>query len=123
MPSSKSTYSRPNKPTIPVYRPPSQPTARPTAQPVPQQNNQNQQPTIGQSIKKGIGLGIGWSVGTGLFNTVFGTKEPTPQVIHTETKVVEKITTCENLRQMLEKSFDYQEREKLEKQIKENCPG
>lgn len=113
------TFSRPT--TIPVYRPPPAAT-QPTPQPVPQQNIQIQQPTFGQSIKQGIGAGIGWSVGTSLFNTIFGSNKPATQVIHTETKVVEKVTTCENLRKMLQHTFDYQEREKLEKQIKENCP-
>jgi hypothetical protein len=112
---SKPSYSMPSKQTPlasvpkPVYHP-----RPPTQNSYPQQS----QPTFGQSIKQGIGAGVGWSIGTGIFNTIFGTNKP--QV--TETKVVEKVTTCENLRKMLEKSFDYKEREKLEKQIKENCP-
>jgi hypothetical protein len=51
----------------------------------------------------------------------FWYQQTRPQVIQTETKVVEKVTTCENLRKMLQHTFNYQEREKLEKQIKENC--
>jgi hypothetical protein len=100
----------------PVYHPPpSQPSQNSYPQP-----SQPSQPTFGQSIKQGIGAGVGWSIGTGVFNTIFGTNRP--QVIHhTETKVVEKVTTCENLREMLAKTFDYHQREKLEKQIKENC--
>lgn len=99
---------------MPIYNlPPKQP------QPTPQKNIQIDH-TLGLSIKQGIGAGIGWNVGTGLFNMVFGSNKP-QQVIHTETKVVEKVTTCENLRKMLEKSFNYQDRERLEKQIKENC--
>lgn len=108
-----SSSKSPTTNTIPVYR---QPPA--ATQPAPQQNIQVQQPTFGQSIKQGIGAGIGWSVGTSLFNTILGTNKP-QQVIHTETKVV---TTCENLQKMLQQTFDYQERKKLEKQIKENCP-
>lgn len=103
---------------MPVYNlPPKQPQATP--QSTPPINIQNDH-TLGLSIKQGIGAGIGWSVGTGLFNMVFGSNKP-QQVIHKETKVIEKVTTCENLRKMLEKSFNYQDRERLEKQIKENC--
>lgn len=107
----KPSYSKPSYPT-PVYRPQ-------TTQP--SMSSDSSKPTFGQSIKQGIGAGIGWSIGTGIFNTIFGTNKP--QVIHTqtETKVVEKITTCENLREMLAKSFKYEERIELEKKIKENC--
>lgn len=110
-------FSRPKSTTMSINNPPPK---QPTPQPTPQQNIQIEH-SLGQSIKQGIGAGIGWSVGTGLINTIFGSNKP-QQVIHTETKVVEKVTTCENLRKMLQHAFNYQDREKLEKQIKENCP-
>jgi hypothetical protein len=78
----------------------------------PQQNIQIQPPTLGQSIKQGIGAGVGWSIGTNIINGIFGSNKQ---------QITEKVTTCENLREMLAKTFDYQERDKLEKQIKENC--
>ena len=66
------------------------------------------QTTLGQSIKLGFGLAVGWLIGSSIFNIITGIK------------IVQTIP-CEKLHEMLSKTTDYNEREKIEKIIKESC--
>lgn len=66
------------------------------------------QQTLGQSVKIGLGLGLGWSLGIAIFNIITGIK-------------VVKTIPCEQLRKMLSKTSDYNEREKIIKLINERC--